>query len=144
MPGRGSFREPIAESIDRAAILDVIERYVATVNARDGDGNRATMTAPHVRIGGGGDVLLFPDHEALSRLTAFDALEKSGWDRTTLDWAEVIQADAHKAHVALQFSRYRADGSHIVSFESLYVLLHKDGEWRIQARSSFAPDRPTA
>ena len=71
------------------------------------------------------------------------ALEATGWEHTALDWAEVIQADEDKAHVALQFSRYRSDGSHIVTFESLYVLVRRDGQWRIQGRSSFAPDRPS-
>jgi hypothetical protein len=126
-----------------AEIVRVVEQYVATVNARDADGNRATMTAPHVRIGGAGDVLMLPDDASLGRLTSFGALEESGWEKTTLDWAEVIQADDDKAHVALQFSRYRRDGTHIVTFESLYVLVRREGHWRIQARSSFAPDRPT-
>jgi hypothetical protein len=128
--------------VDHAAVIDVIERYVESVNARDAAANRATMTAPHVRIGGAGDVITLPDDESLGRLTSFGSLEASGWQRTTLDWAEVIQADERKAHVALQFSRFRGDGSHIVTFESLYILLRRGDQWLIQARSSFAPDRP--
>ena len=143
MAGRESFQRPIPHGVDHAAVLRVIEQYVATVNARDAEGNRATMTAPHVRIGGAGDVLTLPDDEALGRLTSFGSLEATGWERTALDWAEVIQADEDKAHVALQFSRYRDDGSHIVTFESLYVLVRRNGQWRIQGRSSFAPDRPS-
>jgi hypothetical protein len=142
MAGRASFEHPIPHRLDHVAVIDVIERYVATVNARDMDGNRATMTAPHVRIGGDGEVIMLPDENALDRLTSFGSLEASGWQRTTLDWAEVIQADESKAHVALQFSRYREDDSHIVTFESLYVLVRRDGHWRIVGRSSFAPDRP--
>jgi hypothetical protein len=142
MAGRESFHRPIPNRVDAAAIVGVVQQYVATVNARDADGNRATMTAPHVRIGGAGDVLTLPDDASLGRLTSFGALEASGWETTTLDWAEVIQADDDKAHVALQFSRYRRDGAHIVTFESLYVLVRRNGQWRIQARSSFAPDRP--
>ena len=142
MAGRESFQRPLPKRVDAAEIVGVVERYVATVNARDAEGNRATMTAPHVRIGGAGDVLTLPDDASLSRLTSFGALEESGWEKTALDWAEVIQADDDKAHVALQFSRYRRDGTHIVTFESLYVLVRREGQWRIQARSSFAPDRP--
>jgi hypothetical protein len=144
MAGRASFHHPIPSDVDHAAVIAVVEQYVATVNDRDVEGNQATMTAPHVRVGGAGDVLMLPDEAALARLTSFGSLEASGWQHTTLDWAEVIQADANKAHVALQFSRFREDGSHIVSFESLYVLVRRDGQWRIQARSSFAPDRPAA
>ena len=89
-------------------------------------------------------MLTLPDDEALGRLTSFGSLESTGWEHTALDWAEVIQVDENKAHVALQFSRYRRDGSHIVTFESLYVLVRRDGPWRIQGRSSFAPDRAPA
>jgi hypothetical protein len=85
-----------------------------------------------------------PDEASLGRLTSFGSLEASGWATTTLDWAEVIQADDNKAHIALQFSRYRSDGAHIVTFESLYILVRRDGQWRIQARSSFAPTAPQA
>jgi hypothetical protein len=123
---------------DRDAVLEVIRRYVATVNARDGEGNRATMVCPHVRLAND-DVLVIPDREGLDRLSGFDRLASTGWHRTDLDWAEVIQGDERKAHVALQYSRYDADGNHLVSFESLYVVVKRDGVWAIQARSSFAP-----
>ena len=38
------------------------------------------MTAPHVRIGGGGDVLTLPDDEALGRLTSFAAYTRTAAD----------------------------------------------------------------
>jgi hypothetical protein len=37
------------------------------------------------------------------------------------------------------FLRYRADGSLIGSFESLYVLTKEQGRWGVKLRSSFAP-----
>jgi hypothetical protein len=56
MAGRTSFQDPIPHDVDDASMISVVEQYVATVNARDSHANRATMTAPHVRIGGAGDV----------------------------------------------------------------------------------------
>jgi hypothetical protein len=118
--------------------LDVIRRYVETVNTRDGEGNRATMVCPHVRFASD-SVLVMAEPDDLRMISNFDRLAASGWSRTELDWAEVIQGDDKKAHVALQYSRYDADGNHLVTFESLYVLVRRGDAWKIQARSSFAP-----
>ena len=118
--------------------MDVIHRYVETVNARDGESNRATMVCPHVRLAND-DVLYMPERDDLKMISGFDRLAASGWSRTELDWAEVIQGDDRKAHVALQYSRYDADGNHLVTFESLYVVVRRGDTWKIQARSSFAP-----
>jgi len=42
-------------------------------------------------------------------------------------------------HVDTLFLRYRADGSLIGSFESLYVLTKEQGRWGVKLHSSFAP-----
>ena len=122
----------------REAVLDVIRRYVDSVNLRDGEGNRATMVCPHVRLAND-EVLYIPERAGLSAISGFDRLAATGWSRTELDWAEVIQGDDRKAHIALQYSRYDANGRHLVTFESLYVVVKRDETWKIQARSSFAP-----
>jgi hypothetical protein len=122
----------------REAVLDVIRRYVDSVNRRDGETNRATMVCPHVRLANA-EVLHIPEREGLSQISQFDRLAATGWSRTELDWAEVIQGDDRKAHVALQYSRYDADGRRLITFESLYVVVKRDDAWKIQARSSFAP-----
>ena len=122
----------------RDAVLEVIQRYVDTVNDRDREGNLATMVCPHVRLAND-DVLVIPERSGLGALSGFDRLATTGWHRTNLDWAEVVQGDDRKAHVALQFSRYDERGQHLVTFESLYVVVKRDGNWAIQARSSFAP-----
>ena len=122
----------------REAVLAVIDRYIETVNARDGEGNRATMVCPHVRLAND-DVLVIPERAGLDAISGFDRLAATGWSRTEVDWAEVVQGDEDKAHVALQYSRYDAEGRRIVTFESFYVLVRRDDGWKIQARSSFAP-----
>jgi hypothetical protein len=124
----------------REAVLDVIGRYVETVNDQDGDGNRATMVCPHVRLAND-EVLVIPEREGLGAISGFERLAATGWNRTELDWAQVVQGDDNKAHVALQYSRFDADGHRLVTFESFYVLVKRDRAWKIQARSSFAPKR---
>jgi hypothetical protein len=41
-------------------------------------------------------------------------------------------------HLKVAFSRWRADGSLIGRFETIYIVTLQDGHWGIQARSSFA------
>ena len=50
----------------------------------------------------------------------------------------MINATDDKVHLAVQFSRWRADGSLIGRYKSLWIVTLVDGKWGIQARSSFA------
>jgi hypothetical protein len=49
------------------------------------------------------------------------------------------QNDATKVHFDVVFSRYKADGSKAATYQSLWIVTKKDGQWGVQARSSFAP-----
>ena len=42
-------------------------------------------------------------------------------------------------HIDTRFTRYRADGSVLVSYDSLYIVTKQSGRWGVLARSSFAP-----
>ena len=64
--------------------------------------------------------------------------QSAGWARTAWDYVEVIDAGPAKVHFRVQFTRYRADGSAIGSYKSLYIVTYKEGRWGIQGRSSWA------
>ena len=64
--------------------------------------------------------------------------QSAGWARTAWDYVEAIDAGAEKVHFRVQFTRYRADGSAIGSYRSLYIVILQDGRWGIQGRSSWA------
>ena len=49
------------------------------------------------------------------------------------------QNDAVKVHFEVVFSRYKADGTKYATYQSLWIVTQKDGQWGVQARSSFAP-----
>ena len=59
-------------------------------------------------------------------------------DAVDWDYVEVIDAGPDKVHFRVQFTRYRADGSAIGSYRSLYIVTLKEGRWAIQGRSSWA------
>ncbi|MEQ1913223.1 MAG: hypothetical protein ABMA15_30705 [Vicinamibacterales bacterium] len=61
-----------------------------------------------------------------------------GWDHGGQTKREIVQASPEKVHVLITTSRFRADGSLIDSFDSLFVLTKIAGHWGVKLRSSFA------
>ena len=61
------------------------------------------------------------------------------WDHSAWEKREVIHSGPDKVHIDTRFIRYRADGSVLASFDSLYIVTKQDGRWGVVARSSFAP-----
>src|SRR5262249_59181248 len=62
----------------------------------------------------------------------------SDWHHRAWDRRRIIHASNDKVHVDTMFTRYRADGTKIGSYESLYILTKENGRWGVKLRSSFA------
>jgi hypothetical protein len=60
-------------------------------------------------------------------------------DYSTWGHRNVIHAEHAKVHLDMQFTRHRDDGSVVGVYPAIYVVVPVGVEWRIQARSSFAP-----
>jgi hypothetical protein len=120
-----------------AAVFQVLDEYMATFNARDLKGWEATYQFPHYRLAGGKMSVL---EKAGLRDSAkvFGELQKAGWDHSQWDHRNIVQASADKVHVDTRFSRFRADGSLIGHYESLYILTKENGRWGVKFRSSYA------
>jgi hypothetical protein len=126
------------ESPEQAA-MRTLDAFMAAFNARDVEAWIGTLHFPHVRIAGG-RVAVFEDAAAFRNNFEFARFaEQTGWSRS--EWTErrVIQSGPDKVHVAVVFTRFRADGSVLARYESLYVVTKSDGRWGVQARSSYAP-----
>jgi hypothetical protein len=119
-----------------APAYQVTDRFMETFNARDMAAHEATYHFPHVRIASS-RVTIIP--QAGTERDTFERLVASGWDRSA--WADrrIVQCSPTKAHMLTTFIRYRADGSELSRFDSLYIVEFKDGRWAITGRSSFAP-----
>ena len=108
------------------------------LNAYDAAGMDRCMHFPHPRIADGKVVVY--DTPGSNPMDLFDRLKKEdGWSYSRWVKREVIQFNERKAHVALSYTRFRADHSVIGTYDSLYILTKVDGRWGIQARSSFGP-----
>ncbi|MBW2417569.1 MAG: hypothetical protein JRH19_03445 [Deltaproteobacteria bacterium] len=110
---------------------------MAAVNARDVERFAATFNYPTVRIASGAISVIQDAEQGRSRWD-FSRIDPE-WHHTLWDERRVIQRSEAKAHVAVRFTRYRADGSSIATYESLYIMSREEGHWGIQGRSSFAP-----
>lgn len=49
-----------------------------------------------------------------------------------------MHAGPDKVHFDVQFTRYRADGTVIGAYKSLWIVTRIEGHWGVQARSSYA------
>jgi hypothetical protein len=121
-------------SIDAA--MACLDAFLTAFNARDVEAFDATFNFPSVRLASNRLVVIQPgDHtpEMFSR-GALAEWHHSAWERRA-----VIHAGADKVHLDTRFTRYRADGSVLGGFDSVYVVTCEGSHWGIKARSSFAP-----
>jgi hypothetical protein len=118
-----------------AAAIAVLDRHIAALNARDSDALVATLHFPHYRLAGSGMRIW----DGPERYFA-DFRERAGgdWHHSAWDFRNLIAASPDKVHLDVQFTRYRADGSSIGSYRSIWVVTRLDGRWAAQLRSSFA------
>ncbi|MXW03101.1 MAG: hypothetical protein F4X59_01345 [Holophagales bacterium] len=113
---------------------EAVRRFIEAWNTREPAAFAATLQYPHVRPTADFDGRVFADAATYAAAIDFDQVLATGWDRTLLDSATVVQAGKGQAHVAGRYTRLRADGSAIWSNQITYVVAEKDGSIGIQAR----------
>ena len=111
-----------------------VHRFIDAWNTRDAAAFAATLQYPHVRPAVDFDGRVFTDAAAYAAIVDFDQVLATGWDRTRLDSAEVVQAGEGQAHVAGRYTRLRADGSAIFSNQLTYVVTENEGSTGVRAR----------
>lgn len=123
---------------DVAGARAAMDGFMEAFNAEDAEALKTRwFHFPHVRFHSG-QVSVMERPEDL-RLNVWERKGQSkDWARTAWDYVEPIDAGPDKTHFRVQFTRYRADGSAIGSYKSLYIVTFKDGRWGIQGRSSWA------
>jgi hypothetical protein len=115
-----------------------LEGFMAAFNQEDAEAIRTRwFHFPHVRFHSG-KVTVMQRPEDYHNLVWQRGGQSVGWARTAWDYIETIDAGPAKVHFRVQFTRFRADGSPIGSYRSLYIVTKQDGRWAIQARSSWA------
>jgi len=121
-------------------VMSVLDAFMTAFNACDAPAEERTYHFPHYRLASGQmRVLNAAGAETQAGMAATcKRFKESGWHHSAWSRRKIVHLSANKAHVDTQFTRYRADGSVIGAFDSLYVLTKEDSRWGIKLRSSFA------
>ncbi|MEX2206403.1 MAG: hypothetical protein WEF50_09280 [Myxococcota bacterium] len=119
-----------------AAAQTCLDAFMAAFNARDLPAFEKTFNFPSVRLASNTLVIIEPGYH---KPEMFERGALADWHHSAWQRRNVIHAGADKVHIDTRFTRYRADGSVLGSFDSIYVVTCENGHWGIKARSSFAP-----
>jgi hypothetical protein len=119
-----------------AAAMTCLDDFMAAFNARDLPAFEKTFNFPSVRLASNKLILMEPGHH---QPQMFERGPLADWDHSAWERREVIHAGPDKVHIDTRFARYRADGSVIGGFDSIYVVTCENGHWGVKARSSYAP-----
>jgi hypothetical protein len=115
-----------------------LDGFMAAFNGEDAEAIRTRwFHFPHVRFHSG-KVTVMATPADYHNLVWARGGQSADWGRSAWDYHEVIDAGPEKVHFRVQFTRYRADGTTIGSYRSLYIVTLQDGRWGITARSSWA------
>ena len=118
------------------AAMQCLEDFIAAMNAGDTEAFDDCFNFPSVRLASN-TLVVFErgrDKAWATKSGAFSDWVRSGWEKR-----DVLHAGADKVHINTRFARYRADGSVIGAFDSIYIVTLENGHWGIKIRSSFAP-----
>jgi len=119
-----------------AAAQKCLDEFMAAFNARDLPAFEKTFNFPSVRLASNTLVIIEPGYH---KPEMFERGALADWHHSAWERRNVIHAGSDKVHIDTRFTRYRADGSVLGSFDSIYVVTNEKGHWGIKARSSFAP-----
>jgi hypothetical protein len=125
---------------DHTAAIEAASRclddFMTAFNARDIEAWQKTFNFPSVRLASNTLVII---DEGYHQPGMFERGALAEWDHSAWERRNVIHAGPDKVHFDTRFTRYRADGSIIGGFDSIYVVTCEDGHWGVKARSSYAP-----
>jgi len=140
MLGAGSSaaqRLPRSEALRvEADVMKVLDEYMSAWNRKDLDAWERTFNFPHYRLKSGKMSVL--EHPGMQDAARVWGSAGSDWHHSRWDRRRIVHLSADKVHIDTKFTRCRADGSVIGSFESLYIVTKEEGRWGVKMRSSFA------
>ena len=123
-----------------AAGKAAVHAFIDAFNHLDSSAMAGAFNCPHIRLASGKFAIFETQGDFVQRFDANQsALEAEGWHHTVIESLEVVHAVPDKVHLALEYTRRRADDSVYSRFNSLWIATLQDGHWGIQFRSSCMP-----
>ncbi|QOG22005.1 MULTISPECIES: hypothetical protein [Bradyrhizobium] len=114
-----------------------LDEFMKAFNSRDAVAWAKTVHYPHIRIAGGQVQIWNTPEEYAQSNDARQLAEASTWARSAWTYRKLVQKSDDKLHFVTRFTRYDANDKPILSADSLYVIVKKDGRWGALVRSSY-------
>jgi hypothetical protein len=131
-----AFGQPPADAELERAAMTLLDEWMAGWNSKDTARWEETFHFPHYRLASGRMTVL--EHPGMQPADLWQRMAASGWDHSRWERRRIVHASRDKIHVDTRFTRFRADGSVLGSYDSLYILTKENGRWGVKLRSSFA------
>ncbi len=129
--GTGSV-EAAAAARNGSAGRDAVTSFFEAWNAHDPDALAAAIHYPHVRIADG----LVEVWDSRDRfLAGADPGRQRTWFQTRVDEVKVVQTTSNGVNLTVKISRLGRDGRTLSSDEGVFLVVLRDGTWKVQARS---------
>lgn len=130
----GLLAVPVVAQDEAAEARAVLEEYFRAWNDADNSVIAKISNFPRVSLGGNGLVVVRENPEEIA--IDFEALRNAeGWDHSTLDLVDAVQASGEKVHFRVVVSRRRADGMAYRTAPALYIVTKQNGHWGLQLQS---------
>ena len=134
----GLLAAPVAAQDHVAEARAALDEYFRAWNTADNDAIAEISNFPRLSLGANGQIVVRETPEEIT--IDFDLLRAAeGWDHSTLDLVDAVQASEDKVHFKIVFSRRRADGSPYRTAPGLYVVTKQNGHWGLQLQSVLPP-----
>lgn len=117
-----------------AAAGAALDGFVQAWNAHDISTLAHAVHYPHVRIA---DRQLEMWNTADEFIAGSEAGRQRTWYQLRVDQVRPVQVTANGVNLVLSFSRLARDGSVISKDDGLFLVILRDGVWKVQARSLF-------
>ena len=123
---------------ERAEAQAALEEYFRAWNAEDNEALAEISNFPRLSLGRNGQVVVREEPEDIE--IDFDILKQvEGWDHSTLDLLEAVQASPDTVHFKVVFSRRHADGAAYRTVPALFIMTKQNDHWGLQLQSVLPP-----
>ena len=118
-----------ANSSDLSAPQIAIQKYFEYFNAKDIDSLNNASGQPFTLINGG----KISKWNKYGDAVDFGGLESSGWAYSRIHQNELVYEDDMTAMVNINFSRYDSADAVISTSDVIYLLVNRDGAWKLKS-----------
>jgi len=116
---------------------EAIKEFFRDFNNEDILAINKNSDSPFIYIMGKNTVL----EEKYSDAINFNGLKKDGWSYSKINTSKVLYNDDDTSMVQVNFSRFDKDNQIILTSDVTYLLVNKDGNWKL--KGGFSPNLAT-